>query len=181
MMRTSESDPISVAEVDFGPGRGKIGLTLAPGKNDGESFGGTWARNLDTDLDAIAAWGAKVVITLLEPKELRRLDITELGAGVERRGLEWLHMPVPDVGTPGADFEEQWGAASVRLRARLNAGENVLVHCRGGVGRAGMVAARLLVETGVDADDAMSRVRAARPGAIETGAQEHWVRVGPRT
>jgi hypothetical protein len=46
-------------------------VTFAPGKNDGRSFGGSCARDLDKDLDAIAAWGAKAVVTLLEPQELR--------------------------------------------------------------------------------------------------------------
>jgi hypothetical protein len=44
-----------------------------------------------------------------------------------------------------------------------------------------MIAARLLVETGgVEPEVAIERVRAVRPGAIETGAQERWVRTGPR-
>ncbi|RBP08673.1 cyclin-dependent kinase inhibitor 3 (CDKN3) [Roseiarcus fermentans] len=180
MIRTSETDPIHIAELDLGAGCGRIGVTFAPGKNDGESFGGSWARDLDRDLDAIAAWGAKIVVTLLEQRELRGLAITELGAGVERRGMEWLHLPVPDVSTPGPDSDAEWRAASQRLRSQLEAGDNILVHCRGGVGRAGMIAARLLVETGVDPDVAMGRVRAVQPGAIETGAQEHWVRTGPR-
>ena len=63
-------------------------MTFAPGKNDGR-FGGPWARDLDKDLDAIAAWGAKAVVTLLEPQELRWLAIARLGAEVERRGMEW--------------------------------------------------------------------------------------------
>jgi hypothetical protein len=42
-----------------------------------------------------------------------------------------------------------------------------------------MIAARLLVETAVDPVDAIERVRAIRPGAIETGAQAQWVRTGP--
>ena len=48
-------------------------------------------------------------------------------------------------------------------------------HCKGGLGRAGMVAARLLVESGYTPEDAIERVRAARPGAIETQAQERYV------
>jgi protein-tyrosine phosphatase len=52
------------------------------------------------------------------------------------------------------------------------------MHCRGGLGRAGMISARLLVESGVEPTAAMERVRAARPGAIETPRQEEWVRTG---
>ena len=56
------------------------------------------------------------------------------------------------------------------------------VHCRGGLGRAGMISARLLVESGVEPNAAIERVRAARPGAIETPQQEEWVRSGsPRS
>mgnify|MGYP003345722415 CR=1 FL=1 len=50
----------------------------------------------------------------------------------------------------------------------LRAGANVPVHCKGGLGRAGMMAARLLVELGQPADEAIRAVRRARPGAIET-------------
>jgi protein-tyrosine phosphatase len=90
--------------------------------------------------------------------------------------MEWVHLPIRDVGTPGPEFEEQCPAHSKRLRQRLDEGENIVVHCRGGLGRAGMVLARLLVESGVEPKAAMERVRAARPGAIETPQQEEWVR-----
>ena len=94
--------------------------------------------------------------------------------------MEWLHMPIPDVRTPGPEFEAKWPAVSRGLRTRLEAGENILVHCRGGLGRAGMTADRLLVESSVDPEVATARVRAVRPEAIETRPQEHWVRTGPR-
>lgn len=47
----------------------------------------------------------------------------------------------------------------------------MLVHCKGGLGRAGMIAARLLVELGMPPDTAIRQVRLARRGAIETPAQ----------
>ncbi|HVA32773.1 MAG TPA: protein-tyrosine phosphatase family protein, partial [Candidatus Baltobacteraceae bacterium] len=59
---------------------------------------------------------------------------------------------------------------------RLRKGERVLVHCRGGLGRAGTVAARLLVELGMDPAEAIAAVRRARPNAIETAAQAAYVR-----
>ena len=98
-------------------------------------------------------------------------------------------VPNPDF-TPAVSIDRALAAAkfrltdavaSERLRAHLDAGENIVVHCRGGLGRAGMISARLLVETGIDPDVAMARVRTARRGAIETSGQEHWVRIGPRS
>ena len=115
-------------------------------------------------------------MTLLVPREMRKLANTRTGAEVERRGMEWLHLPIPDVSTPAPEFEAKWPAVSKHLRSRLDAGENILIHCRGGVGRSGMVAARLLVESGVDAETAIAGVRSARPGTIETWEQEQWAR-----
>ena len=57
----------------------------------------------------------------------------------------------------------------------LREDRNILVHCRGGLGRAGTIAARLLIEIGIDPKIAISEVRAVRPGAIETVEQEKYV------
>ena len=95
MLRTSETHPLQIATVDTGADRGKIGVTLAPEKNDRFAIGGPWARDLDKDLDAIAAWGARTIVTLLELHELAQLAITGLGQEVQRQGIEWLHLPIP--------------------------------------------------------------------------------------
>jgi ADP-ribosyl-[dinitrogen reductase] hydrolase len=50
-----------------------------------------------------------------------------------------------------------------------------VVHCKGGLGRAGTIAAKLFIELGHSPDDAVRRVRAARPGAIETPSQRDYV------
>ena len=66
--------------------------------------------------------------------------------------------------------------AGAELRAILRAGFNVLVHCKGGLGRAGTIASRLLIELGIDPHAAVAAVRAPRLGAIETPAQFAYVR-----
>ena len=174
-------DPLRIDAVEAGAGRGRIGITFAPGKND-RADGGPWARDLARDLDAIEKWKAKAVVTLIEPHEMSQLRIAILGAEVQRRGMVWLHLPIRDVSTPSVEFEARWPAHSEKLRGLLDAGQNVVVHCKGGLGRAGMIAARLLVEFDVEPVEAMAKVRAARGlGAIETRPQENWVRTGPRS
>jgi ADP-ribosyl-[dinitrogen reductase] hydrolase len=87
----------------------------------------------------------------------------------------WFHLPIADVSTPNERFEQEWDVAGEKLRSLLRSRSDVLVHCRGGLGRAGTVAARLLVELGMEPTTAIASVRAVRPGAIETSDQEKFV------
>jgi ADP-ribosyl-[dinitrogen reductase] hydrolase len=176
MTRTSISHPLQIAVVQTLPGHGRIGITFCPGKIQPSAATGAWSRDLSTDIRAIADWGAAAVLTLVEDHELVSLKVEGLGAAVARAHMDWLHAPIPDVGVPSTAFEAPWVETGEGLRDRLRAGFDILVHCKGGLGRAGMIAARLLVELGVDAETAITRVRKARPGAIETSAQEAVVR-----
>ena len=173
--RTSLTHPLQIAEVCPGPGMGLIGLTLCPGKQQSWGLTGAWARDLGLDLDAMAEWNAAVVVTLMEADELERLKVPGLSDAVRDRHMEWLHLPIQDRDVPDAAFAEAWLEAGESLRARLRDGFNVLVHCMGGLGRAGTIASRLLVELGWKPDDAIREVRRVRPGAIETDDQEDFV------
>ena len=171
--RTSESHPLRVATVTPGDGHGRIGITFCPGKTDPAGMTGSWARDLDTDLDAIQRWGATAVVSLITNEELDLLSVRGLPGAVRDRHMEWWHTPIPDGCPPGPDFEDTWEVAGEAIRDRLRLGFDVLVHCRGGLGRAGTIAARLLVELGASPDDAIRRVRDARSRcAIETASQE---------
>jgi ADP-ribosyl-[dinitrogen reductase] hydrolase len=116
------------------------------------------------------------VVTLLEEHEFRLLHVESLGAEVTNLGMQWLHLPIRDVDVPDARFERAWATGGPGLHRRLDAGERVLIHCRGGLGRTGLVAALILVERGAEPPAAIRRVRAVRPHAVETRAQEDYVR-----
>jgi ADP-ribosyl-[dinitrogen reductase] hydrolase len=172
LTRTSHTHPLQIAEVHTGEGWGRIGITFCPGKKQPHAFTGAWDRDLDLDLDAVVSWGAAAVLTLVEQHELDTLRVAGLGDAVRARYMSWLHLPIADVSTPCAVFEEQWHTAGEQLRSLLRSGFNVMVHCKGGLGRAGMIAARLLVELGHEPKSAIAEVRRQRPGALETPAQE---------
>jgi ADP-ribosyl-[dinitrogen reductase] hydrolase len=90
--------------------------------------------------------------------------------------MRWLHLPIRDVSVPDRSFEANWVVAGAELRSVVRRGGSILLHCRGGLGRAGTIAARLLIELGMDAQSAIDAVRAARLGTIETREQELHVR-----
>lgn len=172
-VRTSATDPLRIRELKVADCEGVIGITFCPGKHD---WFGEWARDLDADLDAIHGWGAKAVVTLIEEEEFHMLRVADLPDSVTRRGMTWHHLPIRDVSIPNATFEGQWEVVGEELSDRLRRGERVLVHCRGGLGRAGTVAAMLLVELGMRPSEAIVAVRQVRPGAIQTDEQETYVR-----
>ncbi|HEV8631035.1 MAG TPA: ADP-ribosylglycohydrolase family protein [Thermoanaerobaculia bacterium] len=174
--RTSLTHPLRIDSVPAA--RGRIGLTFCPGKCQLHAATGAWERDLGLDLDAIADWGAAALVTLVEDGELRELQVPRdaLAEGAARRHVAWLHLPIADAGVPDAAFERRWERAGMWLRELLRRGRGVVVHCKGGLGRTGMIAARLLVELGEAPEEAIARVRRARPNAIETREQEEHVR-----
>jgi ADP-ribosyl-[dinitrogen reductase] hydrolase len=174
--RTSQSHPLQIAEVPLGLGMGKVGLTFCPGKKQQGAFTGHWDRDLKLDLEAIASWDAAALVTLIEEHEFAMLGVDGLGEAARDHHMLWYHLPIRDVSVPSQSFEDAWQTVGEGLRAILRDGFNVLVHCKGGLGRAGMTAARLLIELGIDPQAAITSVREVRPGAIETPAQVQYVR-----
>lgn len=145
---------------------GAIGLTRLPG---------LWLCSLADDLATIRASGASSLVSLTETSELRWAGPGDFGVAVARAALAWYHLPIRDFGVPDATFEDAWRSAGPHLRRKLQAGERLVIHCYAGLGRAGLVGARLLIEFGEPPARAIGLVRAARPGAIQTAEQEAYL------
>ncbi len=108
---------------------------------------------------------------------LRRLGIRRLvnlhrrshaPGSLVRYGLTETHVPVPDFGAPTL---LQLATTLGVIHAAVQAGERIAVHCSGGLGRSGTVAACYLIDLGQDWRIAVDQVRRVRPGAIETQVQ----------
>ena len=100
-------------------------------------------RDLEADLDCLKEdHGVTDVLCLLERPELPKFGVPRLFARLERRGIAWHHLPVPDGLPPEIGALE--GALRL-LRRMLRQGRVVLVHCYGGLGRTGVAVACLLL------------------------------------
>lgn len=109
---------------------------------------------------ALARLGVGLVVNLTEEAHDPAL--------LARLGLEELHLPVADFTAP---TQPQLAQGVAAIDAALAVGNKVAVHCAGGLGRTGTLLACYFVQQGASAADAIARVRAARPGSVETPAQ----------
>ncbi|MEM1046609.1 MAG: protein phosphatase [Pseudomonadota bacterium] len=131
---------------------------------------------LDRDVEKIAAWDPGLVVSLTEPEENKQAGVSDLAGAFDRSGIACCNFAVRDFDVPGPAQQVDWDALADRVHAVLDAGGRVLFHCHGGRGRSGMALLRILVERGENPEAALSRLRAVRPGAVETPAQLAWAR-----
>jgi protein-tyrosine phosphatase len=148
------------------PTSGRLGLTICPGRQDR-------GRTLARDLESLLGAGARRLVCLLPEDELEWAGVPALLAAAESRGLATSRLPIPDQRAPELGRTR---ALCCELRAALEAGEDVVIHCLGGLGRSGTIAACLLIDFGATPTAAIAACRAARgPRAIESPAQERFV------
>jgi protein-tyrosine phosphatase len=147
-----------------GPWPGKLALASRP-------RGGDWLK------DEVLGWqraGIDEVISLLTPQEESDLDLQEEAREVKARGMEFTAFPIPDRQVPASETE--LAATLEKLEADLAAGKNLVVHCRQGIGRTGLVAACLLATKGLSPQAAVKSLSAARGIAVpETPEQRNWI------
>jgi len=110
-------------------------------------------------LDELRTNAINRVVSLLSSEDIENYSLQGEGRALDDYGINFQNFPIDDFGVPEksafADLMQQ-------LRAHLENGEHIFLHCAGGVGRAGTTAACLLIEQGLEADKAMARVSEAR-------------------
>lgn len=166
--------PLTIDHVST-PAGGKIGMVHCPGRNHVDSKGHVWTRNLAVDLEMIKSWPATMLVSLVQETEFETLGVAGLGDTALALGLLWYHLPIKDMHPPDENFERDWTHTSNEVSRLLIQRHNIVLHCAGGLGRTGTVAARILIEHGSSVTDSVQAVRTARPGAIETTSQENYL------
>lgn len=136
---------------------------------------GTKQVALLDSLQQLKEQGVTVVVTAIEQQEMQAKDVTELGTVSASLGMQWLHLPIEDDSVPDEAFRQGWQKNSEVLHATLARGEKIAIHCMGGSGRTGLLAAHLLLERNWPLDEIISQVQALRPGAFRKAEQLAYV------
>ncbi len=159
--------------IDSNKFNGKIILTSFPGLNNEGRFDDTLFL---LQLNLFKNNNCSSIVSFVEDKEFEKLSGKKYFVKkVYENKLNWHHLPISDLGAPNHEFKEKWESVKPLLKNELLDGKNIILHCRGGKGRAGTVAAILLIDFGYDKKEAIDLVRSRRAGAIETETQQKFI------
>ncbi len=170
--RTSGSHPLIINTIAVS--NGELGLTFCPGKKQLNAMTGSWDRDVTLDVESVKAWGATAVISLLEDFEYDELEVRDLPA-LYQEHFQWFNLPIPDKCAPDEAWLSHWLTLRLEFTSLLASSGKILIHCKGGFGRTGTVAALILMDHGFTALDAIIACRQAREFAVETEVQEKFV------
>jgi protein-tyrosine phosphatase len=147
-----------------GPWPGRLAISARP-------RGGDWLE------DEMAAWrraGIDTVVSMLTTDEVEDLDLQREQQSCQVNSIQFRSFPIVDRNVPGSEGEAI--RLIEQLEKELAEGKNVVVHCRQGIGRSGLIAAGVLVWSGLSPSAAVERVSTARRAPIpDTPEQLAWI------
>ena len=145
--------------------KGRIGIGRAPG------YGSVRFE----DFRSIKEQGVSKTYCLQEEDELQYLNsetIKQREQSLSELEIEFVHSPIGDFRVPTPDQAKR---LSKMIMNDVIGGKSILIHCMGGLGRSGTIAACSLVHYGLKPDEAINLVRKIRPGTLETDEQVQFV------
>jgi protein-tyrosine phosphatase len=131
---------------------------------------GEW---IEDEFIGLRRLGVNTIVSLLELQEQREIGLDQEEALCLKNDMAFVSFPIPDRGLPNtqkaADFAES-------LYSQICKGKHVVIHCRAGIGRTGIIAGAVLVKSGMTAAQAFASISAARGVRVpDTQEQENWL------
>ncbi|WP_119395303.1 phosphatase domain-containing putative toxin [Salinibius halmophilus] len=141
----------------------------APGKLVFMPCPGTKGVSLADTFAQLAELGVNAVVSANPDDELQKLNATAIPELCEQHAMRWFHLPAPDDAAPKPAFHQAWLANRVAILSVVARGGTVAIHCKGGSGRTGMIAALIMLE--LSEMHVTERIQALRPNALRLPVQ----------
>jgi protein-tyrosine phosphatase len=145
-------------------GAGKLSVMAKP-------ISGEW---IEEEFAGLRQLGIDHVVSLLEAFEQIDVGLSDEESLCEKNRMRYTSFPIVDRAIP--QTAEAIGLAAA-LHQDILGGEHVVIHCRAGIGRTGVIASAVLVSAGYPSAEALHMVSFARGVLVpDTDEQDMWVR-----
>lgn len=118
------------------------------------------STELEYDISNLTKLGENVVLcSLLTNNEAREFNLEEEQQVCEKHNIEFLHLEILDESIPG--YQEFLELVNLLVK-KIRISNIVIIHCKHGIGRSGMIAVAILLNFGYSLDKAcnfLSKVR----------------------
>ncbi|MEK9570964.1 MAG: dual specificity protein phosphatase family protein [Paracoccaceae bacterium] len=149
---------------------GKICLSAFPGRCGKNEFS---YNRMETFFNYLENNRFAILVSLTEESEFDQfLPKEHFLERLNQRNFDWRHHPIKDMTPPDSEFLLNFSSTHSELVNAVRSGFGIAIHCKGGLGRSGTIAALLLRNFGFSSQQAIQTVRKTRPGSIETKEQE---------
>ena len=144
-------------------GPGRLGIMPRP-------RGGDW---LSDEIKGFRSQRVDVLVCALSQPEIEDLDLADECDLCRAHGIDFIQFPLIDRSIPSL---ESGGQLIMNIKSLIEQGKSVVVHCRLGIGRSGMICTGVLIAMGDELLGALERVSLARGMNVpDTDEQLRWL------
>lgn len=143
-------------------------LAIMPKPNSDDS--------LEEDIINFSNQKVTVLVSLLTKEENFDLGLQSKKQVCEKYAIDFISFPIIDRSVPTERQTIQIRELAKKLVEKVNQNEKIIVHCRGGIGRAGMLCSAILMEQGLSNQETIEKISKIRGVSIpDTEEQKVWI------
>ncbi len=136
---------------------------------------GTKGVDLASSITQLKQAGADGIITMMSDEELAKFEVSDLPEVVKQNDMTWFQFPVEDDAAPDEKFAQAWQSRKSEVLSMIKQGQCITIHCRGGSGRTGFMAAVILRELGMNEEQSTELVKSLRPNSLKLSAHTEYL------
>ncbi|MBB1355871.1 MULTISPECIES: dual specificity protein phosphatase family protein [unclassified Pseudoalteromonas] len=135
---------------------------------------GTKTQNLADSITTLKAAGTHMLLSLMPQKELEKNNVQTINSECSKHDITWFHLPINDDEAPKQPFTSSWNTHKTDILQAIQHKQTIAIHCKGGTGRTGLVAALILNSAGYTKEEVYSLVQGIRPKALTIELQKEY-------